>query len=135
MEKEKERTNGTEALERRKSTAKRKREREKGDEREGIGVELELLKERSCMAQREREVSRYFFKSWGSFNGCISLLRLSQLGIHNIIYFLKNLLAWDSNHGLLTPQADALPTSRCRKGGRGRCVMNGGREREREMGK
>ena len=37
------------------------------------------------------------------FAAVISRLRLRQLGIHNIIYsFLKNLLAWDSNHGLLT---------------------------------
>ena len=58
----------------------------------------------------ERNKILKYLKSWGSYNSYISLLKPSQLGIHNIIHFLKNLLSWDSNHALLTPQAIALPT-------------------------
>ena len=50
-------------------------------------------------------------KFWGSFNGSIiSLLKLSQPGIHNVIIHFY-LLAWDLNQGLLRPLADALLTS------------------------
>ena len=70
-----------------KGDGERGMDQRKGEERKREKEKVKGERFKDGMKEGKKKNLNLSLKFWGSFNGCISLLRLSQLGIHNIIHF------------------------------------------------